>query len=79
MQSVALTFRSYQVSLQSTNQPSISVEENITIYGCGSSLGYVTKIIQQNFCFSDILLRQLNQICSLENVHKVFPRFNLVT
>ena len=29
----------YQVSLQWTNQPSISVKEDITIYGCGSSLG----------------------------------------
>ena len=43
----------YQVSLQSTNQPIISVEEDITIYGCGSPLGHVTKIIQNNFCFPD--------------------------
>ena len=39
----------YQVSLQWTNQPSISVREDITIYGCGSPLGHVIKIIQKNF------------------------------
>ena len=40
----------YQVSLQWTNQPSISVKEDITIYGCGSPLSHAIKIIQKNFC-----------------------------
>ena len=39
-----------QVSLQWTNQLSITVKENITIYGCGRPLGHVIKIIQNNFC-----------------------------
>ena len=34
----------YQVSLQWTNQPSISAKEDITIYGYGSPLGHVIKI-----------------------------------
>ena len=39
------------VSLQRINQPSISEKEAIAIYGCGSPLGLVIKIIQKNFCF----------------------------
>ena len=47
----ALVFTAtYQVSLQWTNQPIISVKEDITIYGCGSPLSHVIKIIQKNFC-----------------------------
>ena len=41
------------LSLQSTNRPSISVEEEITIDGCGSLLGHMAKIIQKNFCSPD--------------------------
>ena len=40
----------YQVSLQCTNQPSMYVKEDITIYGSGRPLGHVIKIIQKNFC-----------------------------
>ena len=38
----------HHFSLQSTNQPSISAEEDIIIYDCGSPLGRVTKIIKKN-------------------------------
>ena len=57
----------YQVSLQWTNQPSISVKEDITMYRCGSFLGHVIKIIQKNF------------YSPLSHVLDVFLRLDLMT
>ena len=50
LQWVLVTIAAYHASLQWTNQPSISVKEDITIYGCGSPLGNVIEIIQKKFC-----------------------------
>ena len=60
--------------MQSTNQPTISVED-FAIYGRGSPLGHVIKLIQRNVCSPDPwwLHMKYDRLAKTKNGKIAFP------